>query len=71
MGLFRHPHLVRGIVHTSQGAFLIERGVAEVPDEIGASLGWIRVDDDQQPGVNPTGAAPRRIDASHDQVSAH
>jgi hypothetical protein len=49
MGLFRHPHLVRGIVHTPEGAFHIERGVAEVPDEIGASLGWIRVDDEPAP----------------------
>ena len=45
MGLFRHPHLVRGIVHTSEGAFLIERGLAEVPDEVGTILGWIRVDE--------------------------
>ena len=46
MGLFRHPHLVRGIVHTSEGAFQIERGIADLPDEVGAALGWIRVDED-------------------------
>jgi hypothetical protein len=48
MGLFRHPHLVRGIVHTSEGAFHIERGVAEIPDEVGEALGWIKVDDQLQ-----------------------
>ncbi len=46
MGLFRHPHLVRGIVHTSEGAFQIERGIADLPDEVGASLGWTRIDDE-------------------------
>jgi hypothetical protein len=46
MGLFRHPHLVRGIVHTSEGAFQIERGIAELPDEVGAALGWTRLDED-------------------------
>ena len=39
MGLFRHPHLVRGIVHTSEGAFQIERGIADLPDDVGAGLG--------------------------------
>jgi hypothetical protein len=57
MGLFRHPHLVRGIVHTSEGAFHIERGVAEIPDEIGEALGWIKVDEQLQ-------EPPRRSDLS-------
>lgn len=50
MSLFRHPHLVRGIVHTAEGAFVIHRGVAELPEEVGESLGWLRVDvdDDRQ-----------------------
>ena len=48
MGLFRHPHLVRGIVHTSEGAFHIERGVAEIPDEVGEALGWIKLDEQLQ-----------------------
>jgi len=54
MGRFRHPHLVRGIVHTSEGAFQIERGIADLPDEVGAALGWIRLDDDPAP-VLPAG----------------
>ena len=53
MGRFRHPHLVRGIVHTSEGAFQIERGIADLPDEVGAALGWIRVSD------HPCGPADR------------
>ena len=48
MSLFRHPHLVRGIVHTTEGAFVIHRGVAEVPEDVGDSLGWLRLDDDRQ-----------------------
>jgi hypothetical protein len=55
MGLFRHPHLIRGIVHTSEGAFQIERGLAQVSDEIGTILGWVRVDEQTGTGV----AAPR------------
>jgi hypothetical protein len=42
--LFRHPHLLRGIVHTGHGAFVINRGLADLPEEIGDSLGWIRVE---------------------------
>jgi hypothetical protein len=53
MGLFRHPHLIRGIVHTAEGAFQIERGLVDVPDEVGLSLGWIRVDDEAQPLIAP------------------
>jgi hypothetical protein len=40
MGMFKHPHLTRGIVKTANGAFLISRGVVDVPDELGESLGW-------------------------------
>jgi hypothetical protein len=71
MGLYRHPHLVRGIVHTSQGAFLIERGVAEVPDEIGASLGWIRMDEEPQPGMKATERTPVRLDVPQTHLGAH
>lgn len=69
MGLFRHPHLVRGIVHTSEGAFLIERGLAEVPDEVGAILGWIRVDDETRTAfASPQPVAARG--ATRDHASA-
>jgi hypothetical protein len=49
MGLFRHPHLIRGVVHTSKGSFAICRGVVDAPDEVGESYGWIRVDDRGRP----------------------
>lgn len=46
MGLFRHPHLVRGVVHTPEGAFQIDRGLVRVSDEVGDALGWKRVDEE-------------------------
>ena len=42
MAIFRHPHLVRGIVHTPHGAFVIVRGLVDLPDEIGEALRWVR-----------------------------
>ena len=51
MSLFRHPHLVRGIVHTAEGAFVIHRGIVELPEDVGDSLGWLRLDDDRQPPI--------------------
>ena len=42
MAIFRHPHLVRGIVHTPHGAFVIVRGLVDLPDEIGEALRWAR-----------------------------
>ncbi|MGH9143361.1 MAG: hypothetical protein ACRD2I_19675 [Vicinamibacterales bacterium] len=44
MAVFLHPHLTRGIVKTPMGAFVITRGLVTVPDEVGESLGWRRVD---------------------------
>jgi hypothetical protein len=58
MGLFRHPHLVRGIVHTSEGAFLIERGVAELPDDVGAALGWTPMDAEADALIGTQAAGP-------------
>jgi hypothetical protein len=63
MGLFRHPHLVRGIVHTPEGAFHIERGIADLPDEVGAALGWIRLDEDPA-AVPPSGQPASKAAAS-------
>jgi hypothetical protein len=40
MGLFRHPHLTRGVVHTPMGAFTVNRGIVDLPDDLGESLGW-------------------------------
>jgi hypothetical protein len=65
MGLFRHPHLVRGVVHTPEGAFQIERGVANLPDEVGAALGWTRLDEETQP------AAPQPVSNLRDHAGNH
>jgi hypothetical protein len=42
--LFRHPHLVRGTVHTPYGAFTVVRGHVEMPEDIGEALGWLRLE---------------------------
>lgn len=60
MGLFRHPHLTRGVVHTSEGAFRIERGVADVPDDIGEALGWNRIEEESEPAAAITRTSARR-----------
>jgi len=42
MPLYRHPHLVRGVVHTPIGVFELNRGLADVPESVGEALGWQR-----------------------------
>jgi hypothetical protein len=54
VGLFKHPCLVRGTVHTPYGAFTIVRGLADLPDDIGEALGWPRVTEEH---VVPTASA--------------
>jgi hypothetical protein len=44
MALFQHPHLTRGVIKTPHGSFVISRGFLRVPDELGESLGWRRVE---------------------------
>lgn len=53
MSRYRHPHLVRGTVHTSKGAFAISRGVVELPDHIGAMFGWLPLDQEQRAVASP------------------
>jgi hypothetical protein len=53
MAAFRHPHLVRGTVHTPQGKFFISRGIVEVPDEVGERNGWLRLDPDADTSPDP------------------
>ena len=48
MTRFRHPHLTRGIVHTALGAFRVNRGIMELPDDLGSALGWRPVDPDDE-----------------------
>jgi hypothetical protein len=55
--LFRHPHLTRGVVHTSEGNFVIQRGLVRVPDAVGAWHGWQRVQPDE-PRETRTQAQP-------------
>jgi len=44
MSTFRHPFLTRGIVRFANHAFQVSRGLVELPDEIGESLGWHKVE---------------------------
>ena len=67
MSLFRHPHLVRGIVHTAEGAFVIHRGVAELPEDVGDSLGWLRVDDDRQSPITARLSRPHHAEAEDER----
>lgn len=66
MGFFRHPHLVRGVVHTSEGAFFINRGIAQLPDDVGESLGWQRVDEEAaEPAAAAREATGRKPTPNH------
>jgi hypothetical protein len=59
MGIFQHPHLTRGIVKTPKGAFVITRGLVEVPDELGEALGWRPAEtEDETPATTFRTAAP-------------
>jgi hypothetical protein len=60
VAVFLHPHLTRGVVKTPRGAFEITRGRVDVPDEVGESLGWRRVDEDDMP-VEQGDRSPRRM----------
>ena len=62
MSLFQHPHLTRGIVHTPMGAFKVNRGIVELPDDLGASLGWQPVEEDDGRALRPdTRAVSERV----------
>lgn len=65
MGFFQHPHLTRGIVHTSRGAFIVKRGVVTMPDEVGEFLGWTPIPEDEAADKSPRApATENRGDAS-------
>jgi hypothetical protein len=60
MSEFQHPHLTRGIVKTAKGAFFVSRGLVRMPDEIGESLGWRRVNrDDDDDAADAGNARPQ------------
>lgn len=54
MSVFHHPHRIYGIVQTPMGAFNVSRGLVEAPDDVGATLGWRRVDGDDPPSFGAT-----------------
>ena len=61
MALYQHPHLTRGVVHTPMGAFTVNRGIVDLPDEIGESLGWTAVSEWSAPAdasVRPADLVP-------------
>lgn len=67
MAIFRHPHLVRGIVHTPHGAFTVVRGLVDLSEEVGDDLGWTRAEIAQPVMNEPRRAAARvmeRLDAN-------
>ena len=69
MGVFLHPHLTRGVVKTARGAFQITRGRIEMPDDIGESLGWRRVEEDETPAEPREPSAHRMSPAMAVNVS--
>jgi hypothetical protein len=58
VGLFRHPCLVRGTVHTPYGAFTIVRGLADLPDDVGEALGWPRLSEEHGVPANNSASTP-------------
>jgi hypothetical protein len=62
MAIFRHPHLVRGIVYTPHGAFTVVRGLVDLSDEVGDDLGWTRAESTQPVLTEPQRATARRMD---------
>jgi hypothetical protein len=64
MSTFQHPHLTRGVIKTPNGAFVVSRGLVEMPDDIGESLGWLRVDRETQQAAEGPDTPPRSTRAS-------
>jgi hypothetical protein len=58
MPLFHHPCLVRGVVYTPSGAFVVSRGIVDVPEDVGQSFGWVPV------GAHPEAIASSPLTAS-------
>ena len=75
MPWFRHPHLVRGVVHTPLGAFCLDRGLADIPERVGEALGWQLVVESDH-AINPArypagiGGQPGDADSTTDRNSA-
>ena len=63
--LFRHPHLTRGVVHTAEGSFVIQRGLVSAPESVGTQQGWQRVGSDPSEVIQ-TASTYRSLDADLD-----
>jgi hypothetical protein len=59
MSKFRHPHLVRGILHTPAGAFEVRRGIVDAPDALGEQFGWPKLEESDLFVAPSTGPGPR------------
>ena len=70
MAIFRHPHLLRGIVHTPHGAFAIVRGLVDLPDEIGEALHWAREEEGSSSTLLVAGASLPSYARAMDQRDA-
>jgi hypothetical protein len=68
MAMFQHPHLTRGVVKTTKGAFVISRGLVSAPDDIGEALGWRRVDSDSGLPSDAALSLTRRDSATRDRA---
>ncbi len=68
MSVFQHPYLTRGVVKTPNGAFIITRGLVDVPDHVGEALGWRRIEDDDD-GMVPRQQPVGRLAASEPRAS--
>jgi hypothetical protein len=62
-GMFRHPHLTRGVVHTIADTFAIQRALVRMPDDVGTARGWQRVDADDDAKDTGVPSAPRHSSA--------
>jgi hypothetical protein len=69
MSVFQHPHLTRGIVKTAKGAFIVSRGLVDMPDELGESLGWQPIDPDADTSID-VAQPPSPASGVSDQHSA-
>ena len=70
MAIFRHPYLIRGIVHTPHGAFAVVRGLVDLPDDVGEALRWTREEDDSSSSLVVSSETLPRPATAMDQGNA-
>jgi hypothetical protein len=69
MSRYRHPHLIRGTVYTPKGAFVVSRGIVDVPDEIGLMFGWAPIEYEHRTGGSPGTRSGDSDTESHQDLS--